>query len=50
MKDFLKYVGATVTGLILFGLVICILGVMSIVAPFKGEIIGINPFKNNISP
>ncbi len=31
MKDFLKYVGATVVGLVLFGIVISILGVMSIV-------------------
>ena len=31
MKDFFKYVGATVVGLILFGIVISILGVMSVV-------------------
>lgn len=31
MKDFLKYVGATVVGLILFGVVVSIIGVMSIV-------------------
>ncbi|MGI6243207.1 MAG: signal peptide peptidase SppA [Prevotella sp.] len=31
MKDFFKYVGATVVGLILFGVVISIIGVMSVV-------------------
>lgn len=31
MKDFFKYVGATVVGLILFGVLISILGVMSVV-------------------
>lgn len=31
MKDFFKYVGATVVGLIVFGLIVLILGTMSIV-------------------
>ncbi len=48
MKDFLKYVGATVTGLILFGLVICILGVMSIVGMVSSSQATQNVSKNSV--
>ncbi len=48
MKDFLKYVGATVVGMFVFGIVIAIVGVMSIVGMISSAEATQNVSKNTI--
>ena len=48
MKDFFKYVGATVVGLIVFGLIVVIFGTMSIVGLISSAQATQNVSKNSI--
>ncbi|MBS5614896.1 MAG: signal peptide peptidase SppA, partial [Prevotella buccalis] len=48
MKDFFKYVGATVVGLIVFGLIVVIFGTMSIVGLISSAQATQNVSKNSV--
>ena len=48
MKDFFKYVGATIVGLIFFGLIIGIIGILSVVGMISSSQSTQNVSKNTV--